>query len=1151
MSEETQDVAFSVVPSLLPSCSPTLSSEAHGTQRPEISDPYIDESEPKTESEPNINVLREVIDDANEPVIAESVVNKHSTLLIEAIGSSSDCLSNSNAKCGVHFDTEETNKESDTLLKSCGDNNCEPGIKIKDDENVKHRENVDENKTKYEETEVDDTHHDKTGYSINTVTLNNAIRNVHSGSSTSTDGTLRNSDESCESDVHPYNSDICISKSNETSKLAMGNKQSGGKQDRENNDGDGRTKCCEIPKRKDKKDRNSRSSRSSRTSRHDDLGFDADEVYPFDRRAINEHEINEPVELEPFEIVETDDIKFVPGAGTSDVIKSVSEPKFSTIPEETLHAMEFASATEEPLDTLVKVPFYIEKGNKLVEPGTSTAHSTFEFKHVKPKTKLVKITPDPFDHNYENVHLSCDAEAGTSGINFERKTSNSSSNSAPSSKNLSRNNSKDAKQKPARKGKPKTTDNTASPNSASSKVEAPSTSGADVKRKKTKGKKEQAIRDSEIDRKIDSVLMLTQTMFSQTKPSDKSEEQANDQQQNAPAIKYENVGVVAKMESTGIKIVHKEVPIKMSKESCENKSKPVTQCIDGKHCEQHDLPNTAAENTNKTYPQLSSDIMEISESGTLIIKSLADLPSEKPDMDDNEPESSISGDQTDQESTDQTDCKTIYATIDNEYDKEDLKVSCQNKNKGDDETEIKMSTDSTSRLTVGRDNDVSKSPTNLEEVPPPSPTAMDALAEIDEEEEDEDYDEDDAYNEDKRKSAEIAEFTENVCKRLSQLLILEEHKEEEEDDIDTNDNNIPDEQKFADHIYETIDSNYRIVDDVAVNKQGEYNNKIDSLPKCDGLTLSTRSESTGTLKRISGDSETHQLRDSKESMSSESSDDDMPSYFDPSQDSLRNNDTESSVTNSCANTTIRIDEVAEHKLSQIKSNASNLDFTGGGYDNVILENEDNVVSEPLKTFDLDLMNMSPSSNRTEDLLDTTPTAEAHPNLTALTELANVEVETPLQYDTSGRHSVTYTESDLDISEHRDDLSTDSMLADDEAEETMEILFTKTYTEPVEGAEVFLSCTVVNSAYKDEQKKSETWLSDEALEYFEANASEVMSTAFLKAKKEMKDIQICLQSLRQQMEHFHSDCDDVSLPEIPVDSLSPDYFGIPHRKAITD
>ena len=115
---------------------------------------------------------------------------------------------------------------------------------------------------------------------------------------------------------------------------------------------------------------------------------------------------------------------------------------------------------------------------------------------------------------------------------------------------------------------------------------------------------------------------------------------------------------------------------------------------------------------------------------------------------------------------------------------------------------------------------------------------------------------------------------------------------------------------------------------------------------------------------------------------------------------------------------------------------------------------------------------------------------------------------------------------------------------------MEILFTKTYTEPKEGAEVFLSCTVVNSAYKEENKKSDTWLSDEALEYFEANASEVMSTAFIKAKREMKDIQACLQSLRKQMEHFHGDRDDISLPDIPVETLSPDYFGYP-RKAITD
>ena len=122
---------------------------------------------------------------------------------------------------------------------------------------------------------------------------------------------------------------------------------------------------------------------------------------------------------------------------------------------------------------------------------------------------------------------------------------------------------------------------------------------------------------------------------------------------------------------------------------------------------------------------------------------------------------------------------------------------------------------------------------------------------------------------------------------------------------------------------------------------------------------------------------------------------------------------------------------------------------------------------------------------------------------------------------------------------------------------MDILFTKTYTEPIEGNEVFLSCSVVNSSFKDSpvdkgkrdsKKKSDTWLSDDALEYFEANASEVMSTAFLKAKKQMKDIQMCLQGLRRQMEHFHSDAQDKAHQDF--DYLSPGYFGLP-RKAITD
>ncbi|XP_045208124.2 FK506-binding protein 5-like [Mercenaria mercenaria] len=946
--------------------------------------------------------------------------------------------------------------------------------------------------------------------------------------SESTDGTLQNSEESSEPEeslvvTKQDYSNVIVTKCGK-----MGNKQAQTSKVRSDDDtpDDGRTKCCEIPKKKIKE----KSGRSNRASRSDDLNFDSNEVYPFEGRSRSEQEINEPVELEPFEIVETDDIKFVPGAGTSDVIKSVSEPRFTTIAEEPplSEDVQDPASSLSAEETKLKVPFYVDKGNRLIEPGTATAHSTFEFKQVKPKTKFSALTSDQLQHNYENVDRI--DESHTESKESGRKTSSSSSksSSSSSSKDVSRKNSKDAIPKPSRKGKSKTSD----------AVGESSVVRREDEKKKTKIEKSQntqSVRDSEIDRKIDSVLMLTQTMFSQTKVTENQEKkQDKDQSQAVVLNQYENVNVCAKLEPTGIVITHKDTqPVLTKKENTKN-DRVETKCVGNNCIEPKETVEVKTKRQN--IPRLSKDIVEISDSGTLIIKSLADLPSAEPSEqagDEKSDEHSRSESLSEDDNNDNTDVKVPYETID--------RLS----------TEIKKENIESPSITEEKELTIEK-----EHVPPPSPLVLGALEE-EAEEEFEDADDDIDFREEDRRKSEILEFTENVCKRLSHL--LEVMPDEDDDEVRNETINSPEQERkmYEDHIYETIDGSTKIAEykecsnscDL-INEKEVKNNELGSKSTEDQiLILSTRSESSSTLKRTSGDSE---IYNQQEMQRSSLSDDELPDYFDPREIPPPKRDSEilCDVLESYTDDIVQIDDLPSQEVSEIlKSNK--LNFEGLQCDKTALDNKGKDFSLPIQSFETDLINDTPAPSITEDLRDITPTAEAHPKLTALPELAKAEEESLVQFETSGRQSATCTESDLDISEHRDDLSTDSMLADDEAEETMEILFTKTYTEPVEGAEVFLSCTVVNSAYKDEQKKSETWLSDEALEYLEANASEVMSTAFLKAKKEMKDIQVCLQSLRQQMEHFHSDCDDISLPEIPVDSLSPDYFGVPMRKAVTD
>ena len=1053
---------------------------------------------------------------------------------------------------------------------------------------------------------------------------------------------------SAKSDLSNKETDIVISSKNgilsdsdcsacETT-FTMGNKQTNVKTAREEEEvpDDGKTKCCNVPKKKVK----DKSKRISRASRSDDLGFDEDEVYPFDGRTRSDSELNDPVELEPFDIVETDDIRFVPGAGTSDVIKSASEPKFTPIPEEDLSNDTSGQRIVEGAERTDAKMFFFPSGNPIAEPGTATALSTFEFKHVKSKGKPAIPTTDPIiEPLYENI-VETPKSSNTPSTCAEEPLSSSTS-----SKSVSRQNSKEPIQKPLRKSKKgkTTTDQDTEVKSILEEQRSTRVNEDETTQVKTKVKKsdQPSIRDSEIDRNIDSVLMLTQTMFSKLKKPDAQitmppeHIQIQDNPEEAIEGKYENVNVCVKLEPTGLAIAHKETKQmnddkRRSKSSSSVKSttgsdkvsvnelnvpgkyenvdrcakleragisighkgdKPSTISIlpdkdkkkskqSGKGSKDDDKKKRRKASDDKEYVSISRHnsnvseslapgILHISDSGTLIIKEKLIGKTENKDNEQGRAEAAIddaigiTGDQKQQRGMlhisdsgtlviqslpkppthapsterggshyyendiidrDSTDIKVPFEEIDNVFTSEEgsMSVAPRREQRGSGKKE------------ETRDSESS--------VPPSSPSVMDMLAEVlEEEEEEEDYDDaNDAFEVelDKRQSAEMVEFTESVCKRLSQLLEVENKDE----DGNENEDYLFESGTFGNYenIYETL------------NKESEasflrneqlcaHSASLDSGVTSKGnLEGSHGAKSSSVMKSDSLDSDVFDSSSKLNSVSSD--DDDMPEYFDP-----RKSDT-STLEPSSGN-------FESKYFSNNDSFRSDRTIYTEGTDSPHYEYIDangrisRQLTLPLRPID---SHGGPDTRRqAEDVRDKTPTVETVGNMFVHTDTATAQSHTPVHSEaTSGRRSATCTESDLDISEHRDDLSTDSMLADDEEEETMEILFTKTYTEPKEGAEVFLSCTVVNSAYKEENKKSETWLSDEALEYFEANASEVMSTAFIKAKREMKDIQACLQSLRKQMEHFHGDRDDISLPDIPVETLSPDYFGYP-RKAITD
>ncbi|XP_052814095.1 uncharacterized protein LOC128241171 [Mya arenaria] len=1021
-----------------------------------------------------------------------------------------------------------------------------------------------------------------------------------------------------------------------------------------------KTKCCEIPKKK-VKDRNSRVSRNSRV---DDLGFDTNEVYPFEGRTRSEQELSDPVELEPFDIVETDDIRFVPGAGTSAVIQSASEPRFQTIPEDMTIGGEHEQATKNDSDQTDVKKFYIEKGSKILEPGTSTAHSTFEFKQMKTnaKEKPFSIAKSPLYENTSDGAKPCpssgnDDEAPVSPGAAASPASPSSSGN--SSNQIGGNNSKNDIKKPTRKGKTtkcgetdimKTSVSEIHEDAQCKKASVKETKAtSENKRQRNKSDKQPAIRDSEIDRNIDNVLLLTQTMFSGSKTSNNAEDNvlvnSGDNQQEVvqakyenvnrcvklesgglaiahkdesvaqkhvnkgektdrehvdrvkeaiqitrqgpdteqELLKYENVGVCVKLEATGLSIHNKELPaipkselpnqggIKKSRRKASD-DKEVVEIRQEEHTAQDkDMNRKRRErkaSSDKEFVEISrirqasggkeivtikptdseyiemntgkddrrvptgvvedvkldirnKGILHISDSGTLIIKSLPKPPSHAP--------SSEKGGshyyENDIIDRDRTDIKVPYVET------ESSEADCSN-----------LAPDKEKQLLKVKEEEI-------EEVPPPSPSTMDILAEAEEEEEEEFEEE---YDEDRRrKSLEMFEFTENVCKRLSQLLERSNSSSEpENEDYLFESGKDFTEPPKPENIYETINEDPKLsLDDVSK----QVLRKSIDMSTDTSLQRRKRNESSSTLKRASGESEPYK---EVEAFDDEESDDGLPDYFQPedakTKESLGEksemegviNDWESiddSVFTQCFDDQY-IEDASLSTLESFRTEEPSSKEKESHYGSL-----HSALTLPIRGVESGVVFNESTST---DICDETPTAESQSKLAALTELVTAkEEDVPVQFDTSGRASVTYTESDLDISEHRDDMSTDSMLADDEAEETMEILFTKTYTEPVEGAEVFLSCTVVNSNYRDEEMKNDAWISDEALEYFEANASDLMSTAFLKAKKEMKDIQMCLQGLRRQMEHFHSDAEDTSHPG--SGDLVPDYFRIAGRNAVTD
>ena len=962
--------------------------------------------------------------------------------------------------------------------------------------------------------------------------------------------------------------------------ITMGNRQSETKESGNETPDEQTPTCCSSPKRKSK----DKSSKHLPKCRSEDTEFDVGEVYPFDTKCKDETEVVEPVDLEPFEIVETDDLSFIAGAGTSGVILSGTNGQYRISREIILEEKETNDASSNETETAEEGLPKTSDTHKDIKPNsakqtesginndsigiasiTSKGKETSnidEQEHIRVKkqnelshslvdkstdrhSKTILLSQDMFSKvigEKETCHIDSEAvdDVKPKGSNLKgtisdkenktkTKTSDSEIKTDPRIRSLQNVN------EPFDQLKTKTEDTVVYENMNATDVEkiiakqAPIETIVPVKyiltqeMFKTKdlisNENEQEVKIghaplasmedtdlSESNAEISNLSMITscdKTSDVQTKELSRNNDIVNI---SNPTYGYNNdddsIIIGTKDEN-----IYETVDVRMNSSSDEL----------GKN-NQHERVSE----TNKLNPDVNhgkeTDILVL---GDQSCESVVENPDDgtKPSVDI----SDVSA--TEQINTDNAAKGFGFDDTPNE------RIPEQNKDPQSALGFLKAALLSKTDSLEVPSRDGSAAISREDTVPPPSPASMNVLTEENEDEDDET---------EHTKSNEMVDFGDVVCKRLSKLLEDKSFQDEEtattnvdQDsiiyfsprefvDTSTGRYEMEDIEAFNDKRETKTENKGHTVSTIETNHVSSHEQKSP-----DGLSLSfesthtrenevehlaiKRNDSAETLKRASGDSTKYV------SQYSNSSSDDLPDFFDP--ENIHGKSKEGTAT---------------------------------------FQKEDSKLSLPLQDYEDTVTETTPNTSFVDDLTDVTPTAGVSGEFSALPELAKTVDKSVIQHEhpdqTTGRRSITATDSDLDISEQRTNISTDSMYADDEAEETMDILFTKTYTEPIEGAEVFLSCTVVNSAFKDEAKKRETWLSsDEALEYFEANASEVMSTAFMKAKKEMKDIQICLQNLRKQMDNFHGNYDDISLPDLPkavADSLSPDSIGV-HRKAVTD
>ena len=261
----------------------------------------------------------------------------------------------------------------------------------------------------------------------------------------------------------------------------------------------------------------------------------------------------------------------------------------------------------------------------------------------------------------------------------------------------------------------------------------------------------------------------------------------------AKGTRYENIGRCVKLEKSGISITHKpdntqqqkmiekkakkpsniknESQLRRERKTSDDKELVAIRqdkvILDNKNVEeQFGKPTSTSQaevrkcqseykrirkSADKEFVELQQEgkyndgILHISDSGTLIIKSLPKPPSHAPSSEPGEnhyyENDFIDKEQTDikvpMENTYEETACIPFSNIENDKEKEKMKKS-QNDKTDDSES-----------------------------VPPPSPLRMECFEEEDEyiEENEEIFDE-----EEKRRSLEMFEFTEHICKRLSQLL---------------------------------------------------------------------------------------------------------------------------------------------------------------------------------------------------------------------------------------------------------------------------------------------------------------------------------------------------------------------------------------------